>query len=463
MPRARSRLIQAFDLRVWGGSTLVNCRVQSSSLWNANIGALTEAFYSRTSVGCSHVQVTATERAPRDGGGRQGTATETATEAMRLNDRLGGRYSAILDGMSNGVGSSAGRTRPVSGMPGWRKALCLGCDLRIVRVRDGWVTIGGTRNGSYLVYWGSEPQLGYATNPETVPDEPLFLLGVAHTDCVAKARSRLEDGSITLPRELPDLQVEVGDSVPRRPYTLHMPVAAGVCPFCDSRARLTREHVWPEWYSRELKARGIVLTGDIVSNNKIDITVPVCAECNNTWMSVLENDAKDLLLKMTDAATGTRRAIALSQLDQRRLAAWALKTAYLIDAYREPIVPRGFLYELALQRVPNQCTAVWVAGYSTDTVLRAAKRAMDFRTTTGQPTNNSPNALVVTFTIMNTLFQVLVGFNGGTLTTMRDNRRQYGGALFKIWPEPATDLVWPPSLGFSRASWDDLVSSITNT
>lgn len=383
---------------------------------------------------------------------------------MGLNDRHRFAAGAILDGMSNGAGGSVGRTRPLAGMPGWRKAPCLGCSLGIVRVRDGWVTIGGTRNGSYLVYWGSEPRLLYATNTETVPDEPLFLLGVAHADCVAKARSRLESGRITLPRELPDLQVEVGDSVPRLPNKLHMPVAAGVCPFCDSRGRLTREHVWPEWYSRELRARGVVLTGDAaVSNNRIDITVPVCAECNNTWMSVLESDAKDLLLKMTTASTGAYSALVLSQLDQRRLATWAVKTAFLIDAYREPIVPRGFLHELGLQRVPNQATAVWIAGYSTDTILRSAKRAMNFRTTAGLPTNNSPNALLVTFTIMNTLFQVLAGFNGGTLANMRDNRRQYDGALFKIWPDPVVSLEWPPKLGFSRISWDGLVSSITDT
>jgi hypothetical protein len=178
-------------------------------------------------------------------------------------------------------------------------------------------------------------------------------------------------------------------------------------------------------------------------------------------MSVLENDCKEILLRMTDAATGTCPSIDISPSQQRRLATWALKTAYLIDSYREPIVPRGFLHELALQRIPNPWTAIWVAGYTTDVAARADKRAMDFLLPDGQPTNNSPNGFAITFTILNTLFQVVGHFNGGT-SNMRDNRHQYNGALFQIWPNADNDLHWPPSLGFSRASWDDLVASITS-
>jgi hypothetical protein len=178
-------------------------------------------------------------------------------------------------------------------------------------------------------------------------------------------------------------------------------------------------------------------------------------------MSVLEGDAKQLLVSMADAATGSRPPVSLNAVMQVRLAKWAVKTAYLIDAYQAPVIPRGFLHEFALQRLPNAWTVVWVGGYTPDVALRADKRALDFLTSTGKPTKNSPNAFVITFTILNMLFQVVGHFNGGTWT-LRDDRRQYDGALFEIWPNPTPNLSWPPSLGFSRASWDDLGASITD-
>ena len=351
--------------------------------------------------------------------------------------------------------------RVPAGMPGWRNAPCLGCGSKVVQSRDGWVIIGGTRSGSYLVVWGLMPRLSHATDPFRVPDEKLFMLGVVHQRCIDAARARLEAGSVRLPAELPDLEIELGDQVPPLPpYVLDKPVEPELCPFCDSRIGLTDEHVWPLWYSRELQARGTILTGDIIRDNRIDITVLVCGDCNNKWMSVLEGDTKQLLISMADAGTGRRAPMQLSAAEQIRLATWVVKTAYLIDAYQAPVIPRGFLQEFALKRVPNPWTVVWVGGYTADVALRADKKAFDFPTSDGQPTNNSPNSFAITFTILNLVFQVVGHFNGGTWT-LQDNRQQYAGALFEIWPDPAANLSWPPSVGFSRISWDALVASVT--
>lgn len=335
----------------------------------------------------------------------------------------------------------------------------MGCDSRVVQGRDGWATIGGTRSGSYLMVWGVEPLRVSATDPEHIPNEQLYLLGVAHTRCINVARARLESGTAYLPPELPTLQAETDEDVPRPLYALDRPVDANACPFCDASDNLTREHVWPDWYTKELQARGAVLTGDIVRNNRIEVTVPVCAECNNKWMSVLENDCKDLMISMTDAAVVNHTAIELNRQQQTRLATWGLKTAYLIDAYESPVVPRGFLHEFALQRVPNPWTVVSIAGYTPDVAARADKRALDFLTSSGKATNNSPNAFAVTFTILNLLFQVMGHFNGGKWS-MRDDRKEFEGALFRTWPDPASKLSWPPALGFSNSSWDMLVDSV---
>ena len=349
-----------------------------------------------------------------------------------------------------------------AGLPGWRRAPCLGCGGKVVQARDGWVTIGGTRTGSYLLLWGAEPLRSYATDSHSLPDEQLFVLGVAHQGCIDKARARLETCSVALLDDLPILHLEFGADALLPPYTLHIPSEPSACAFCDSNGSLTREHVWPDWYSREIQARGVTLTASSsVVKNRIEVTVPVCATCNNGWMSVLENDTKPLLLSMMNAPARNNPSICLSPADQTRLATWAVKTAYLIDAYQQPAVPRGFLHQLALKRVPNDWTVVWVGGYSADVAVRAEKWAMDFLASTGTPTVNSPNGFVVTFTLANVLFQVMGHFNGGT-ARMRDDRRQYGGALFRLWPAPAVSLSWPPAVGFSCTSWGDLVVSITD-
>lgn len=348
-----------------------------------------------------------------------------------------------------------------AGLPGWKRAPCLGCDRQIVQARDGWVGIGGTRTGSYLLTWGAEPLLARATDPDRVPDEPLCLLGVAHHACVERARARFEAGTIALPGELPILDVEQGPHLPKLGYTLHLPPRPDACPFCDCTTGLTDEHVWPKWYSRDLQARGATLTGDNVRRGRIDLTVPVCGTCNHTWMSVLETDTGPLLTDMMRAGTGQSRPIRITLDQQARLATWAVKTAYLLDVQKQPTVPRGFLNEFALQRAPNESTIVWVAGYTPDVAARSEKRALDFLSRGGR-TRNSPNGFVVTFTIFNVLFQIVGHFNGGPAVMSGGRRRGYEPALFRTWPAPSTDLTWPPDVAFSRTSWDDLTASITD-
>ena len=78
------------------------------------------------------------------------------------------------------------------------------------------------------------------------------------------------------------MEIETGEYILLPSYTLDVPAEVGACPFCDSRTGLTREHVWPGWYSRELQMRGAVLAGDIVVDNHVEVTVPVCGTCNTT-------------------------------------------------------------------------------------------------------------------------------------------------------------------------------------
>lgn len=356
-----------------------------------------------------------------------------------------------------------------AGLPGWRRASCLGCDGLIVQARTGYVTLAGTRTGSYLIAWGAEPLLARTTNVDGPPREPGFILGVAHHHCVEPARRRLQAGLVNLPPELPRLEVDQGPEVPVTPYTLHLPADSNRCPFCDTSTDLSREHVWPDWFSKKLRADGKTLTGAEARRGRIDLTVPVCRSCNNTWMSVLENDVRPPLTRLMDVGAGDGSSFLLTPMHQARLATWAVKTAYILDAWKEPVVPRGFLQEFALKRVPDESIAVWIGAYTPNVAARAFRRPLVNRDAGPQRLGRagssvqegSPNGFVVTFTILNVLFQVLGQFNGGRMN-LRDRRRQYDSALFRIWPAPTSDLLWPPRFGFSSVSWDDLIESIVD-
>lgn len=358
------------------------------------------------------------------------------------------------------VTDSRDKARPAVpvGVPGWRKAPCLGCNAKVVAARDGHALIGGTADRSFLMVLGAKLQRILTTGGKLPPDAEMFLFGAAHQVCASEALRRLEGALARSTDGLGILTAESGDHLPPLNYRLHLPVENDRCPFCDRLETLTEEHIWPIWFSRLLSEAGATLHGPGVSRGRIDITVPVCRTCNTTWMSVLENDTRGLLIRMLEAATGKVEPFELTRAEQTQLATWAVKTAYLIDALAEPAVPRGYLHELGLQRRPATSVAVWMAGFTPHGPAVAAKRSVDFPGRDGMPTTNSPNGFVVTFTILHVLFQVVGQFNDEQ-ATVQDGRVQYAACLFPIWPTQPL-VTWPPKVGFSNASWDDLHGSI---
>jgi hypothetical protein len=79
------------------------------------------------------------------------------------------------------------------------------------------------------------------------------------------------------------------------------------CAFCNREAELTREHIWSDWIGRSFpKNRRYLMSthdakGDVKTWEKSELnekTRIVCSDCNNGWMSRLENSAKPLLENM---------------------------------------------------------------------------------------------------------------------------------------------------------------------
>lgn len=343
------------------------------------------------------------------------------------------------------------------GLPGSRRSPCLGCGRVVVTARDAHVTFGGKRDGSMLLAFGHDPQVSWATVDvdEVFAAGDLYLLGIAHTRCMNAARGRLERQEVELPTELPQLLVDEPDDPPP---ALHMPPTNDHCAFCGSIERLTEEHVIPRWLTRQLAEIGGSFTRETPHGTKrsptIEITAPICEECNNRWLAVLENDVRPVLSPML---TGADTRVHADQ--QLLLATWALKTALMFDlASGRPIVPEGFYHDLRLRRSPNRNHWVWLGLFGGH---RSALKVTAYPLHLGISETEQPNGFICTFSVHHVVFQVAMHFTRGT-AELRDDRRQYDPVIERIWPRWITPVLWPKSTyAFFEDSFDQFAASFS--
>lgn len=338
-----------------------------------------------------------------------------------------------------------------------RRAACLGCDGQVVLRRDAHCRIAGTRDGAVVVALEVEPLRAFATDVDKVFQPGLLLLGVAHRECVPLARSRLESRSVELADHLPVLTADdgEGDELP----LLHLPPVPATCAFCTGRA-VEEEHVWGRWVTRELRQRGtftVETEHGPRRRSSIDFTAPVCGECNNGWLSLLENDVKPILSPMIRATGGTQD---LSIGEQSLLATWAAKTAMMIDLQTgTPLIPTGYFHELRLRRSALPSQFVWLGAYrGSRLAVWARHRGLQLGAPAGQP----PLGFTTTFTVHRVVFQVVGHFSAGQATFA--DRRQEQLALHAIWPHSCQRIQWPRrGLAFSDDALQALDASIADT
>ena len=323
------------------------------------------------------------------------------------------------------------------GMLGWSgRSPCLGCGEPIRATRDPHVAIGGRRDGTSLLVIGAEPHK--VLTEEDFPTGELFLLGVAHQNCLELARLRLRAGAITLPAVLPLLKAEPLDELPIR---FHEPPTGAICALCGLESpSMTDEHVWPKWFSRLLRSRSeddrpFSIIGEDRHTRIIDVTAAVCGPCNNQWLSTLENDCSAILRPFV---LGGRAQLRVPQ--QQILSAWAVKTTLMLDlATNQPIIPLGFYRDFGLRRKPHPNMRVFVAGYLGRSPARAQRESL---WAGGISTNEPPNAFAATISIGAVVFQVAGHFvvDG----TFQDGRHQFVESTRQIWPDLFDSIAWPP-------------------
>jgi hypothetical protein len=153
-----------------------------------------------------------------------------------------------------------------------------------------------------------------------------------------------------------------------------MDIMNKTCPFCGGQLGGNRatEHVFPKWMQEKysisndgllqthFSENGEVLSGRFHNLGKY-VYGRVCCNCNNGWMSQLEEKSKSLIIGLSE------NCLHFDDLNPAQylfLARWACKTAFCLHAasnYR-PIVPEKH-FKFVQKNQADLPKGVWVFGY----------------------------------------------------------------------------------------------------
>jgi hypothetical protein len=131
-------------------------------------------------------------------------------------------------------------------------------------------------------------------------------------------------------------------------------MAQKLCLFCQlPLAGKSEEHVLPQWLlnhlaigNEDIRPTHFTAEGNVVSTRRHKlrnlVEGSVCSNCNNGWMSRLENDAKPILIPLM---AGTREVVQLNKEERLLLARWTCKTCYVLNTSSNyhPKVPSNHL------------------------------------------------------------------------------------------------------------------------
>jgi hypothetical protein len=279
-------------------------------------------------------------------------------------------------------------------------------------------------------------------------DEDLFMLGPVHMVCIQRARGRIRHGNIQFDEYLPLVAIDTpSEDDPN--LRVDLPASPESCPFCGpDDSDMTDEDIYPMWLLRDLHRRGVRRLDGHPTRRLVGPTTPVCATCNNTWMSVIENDTKDLLLSLIDHTRGVRPE------EQLQLATWATMKAILFERLLPTkSVPRAFSEDLRISRRPPPGVSVWIGAYS-----GPGGRLQAILWPIYAEDDDTIQALCVTFTGVSLVFQVLIAFDYGTLSPLET----FHDSVKMIYPNPMPTFAWPPGLCFDESSIEALSCRIFN-
>jgi hypothetical protein len=230
-----------------------------------------------------------------------------------------------------------------------------------------------------------------------------------------------------------------------------------LCVFCD-RARVTEEHLIPKWMLKILKQEfnwhGGKSWVKIGSGEPMEwsITRPsktvarcVCARCNNTWMSAIEDKAKPALTSMIRG-----KSVELNDQTQIAIGTWMCLKA-LLGAYINLIapIPEEWPRHFYAQHLPPPDNwMVYTTRYvgSPGLLIDALRIGTRTAETVDAPFAAATDQGVLASFIIGQLAIQVRGIRAPTKLHDRVN-------LLRIWPPSPLVLLWPPTQRLMNGAW----------
>jgi hypothetical protein len=227
------------------------------------------------------------------------------------------------------------------------------------------------------------------------------------------------------------------------------------CIFCGHDV-LTKEDIWPQWIIKLLKKHPdeIVpmrakrhtdpLTKWLKMGNRALEFNGVCQNCNNGWMSTLEDDTSPIVTPMI-----IDEAVTLDSLQRFKLAQWTMKCAMLFEfmdgggrfytqedrsQFQATLVPRGDFLD------------IWLCHYS-GTIFRAATdhRVVQLKGSSGRPYQGHIMTMVFGHLVIQILNIKCLEVDDITPGIKVRTDGEWTDTIVNI--DPAISLVqWPPKL-----------------
>jgi len=224
--------------------------------------------------------------------------------------------------------------------------------------------------------------------------------------------------------------------------------------FCQEQVS-SREDIWPQWLTKRFPLSDASRMEAERGGHKLGMwqkKTPqllrarcVCGNCNNGWMSKLEDEMKPIVESILD-----EKLRALDASSQAVIAVWTIKTAMALEAlYPE----RVFFYSenerqnmRAVSAIPER-TSIWIAKCVNQPNIYSAGK--DLRTAPG---DNEAKAYVTTMAFGSLALQVasirtLANLPKEIQITYDSREGPWDKILLRVWPIIPYSQQWPPNYG----------------
>jgi hypothetical protein len=224
------------------------------------------------------------------------------------------------------------------------------------------------------------------------------------------------------------------------------------CLFCRNPAG-SKEHLWPAWIHERKDFGPLKVTigrspQEVRSDpgQKIDT---VCADCNNGWMSAIENKNKAIIACMFENLT-----IPLDRQQQTLLSNWTVKTAMVLDSIKNlDTNPRFYTHDdctaFRQRRIIPGRVRVWLGQYSGSSLgAYGTDVAIIF------PAEKIGIGTAATIIVGHLAVQVFAmrinpEYSGKDIADVQPKPGDWDKMLVQIWPIVKPSAMWPPKVTFT--------------